>query len=437
METVLLILTIVIASFSLIASITAIILLLKKKENSNSVNQIQANEEIKASIASLKENIPVLVSKSVSDQMVSISKTLSEEGKANLNSLSAFQTQLTNTLTSNINTLNDKVDANLKDINNKVGTSLTDGFKGTSDSMEKLQKALGEIDEAQKNIQNLSTDVISLKDVLSNNQRRGKFGEKQLEMIIGGLFNNANKGLLYDFQYIIRKTKGDENELKPDAVLFLDGEEHHKIVPIDSKFSLVGYEELFDSKKSLSQEEKASKKSDFLKALKQRADETSKYIIPGTTIDNAIMFIPNDGVFAYIENECPDFVEYAQNKKVILTSPTIIQPLIIAFEAIQIDAAKSKNMEKINKAINLLGNEFKRFAPRWENVAKNIASLNKSSYAFGTTVSKLDSKFSEIQKGYMIKDGPEELIPETEPEEENLDSSDQPEKESESVNIKI
>lgn len=84
--------------------------------------------------------------------------------------------------------------------------------------------------------------MLSLKGVLTNAQQRGRYGEMQLEMILQSMFGEAYKGELYDFQYPL--AKGDEG-MRPDAVVFLDGEEKRQIMAIDAKFSLVGYETLF------------------------------------------------------------------------------------------------------------------------------------------------------------------------------------------------
>ena len=407
METTLIIITLVLACLAFIGAAVIIVLIVKSnKAKGPDKEQIQGVEEIKAAIASLKETIPLQVSKSVSDQMVAINKTVSDqmiavtktlkdEEDADNKRLLEFQNVINNNLNTSIKTLNEKVDTNLQAINQKVDKSLTDGFKGTSESMEKLQKALGEIGQAQNDIKSLSGEVVSLKGVLTNNQQRGKYGELQLEMILENMFGEA-KGILYDTQYILQKAGDGVDELKPDAVIFLDGDAHKQILCIDSKFSLTGYETLFDSSKDLSDAEKADLKNKFKGALKLRVNETSKYLIPGKTVKTAIMFVPNDGVFAFIQNEFQDLVEEARSHNVIIASPTILQPLIASFRVMQIDAAKSRNIEKINASLNALSAEFQRFMPRWEKLQKDITSLSKSSDQFGTTVSKIDRKFDKI-----------------------------------------
>ena len=407
METILIVITLVLASLAFIGVIVVIILIVKShRPVGPDKEQIQATEQIKAAIESLKETIPLQVSKSVadqmvainktvSDQMISVTKTLKDETEADNKRLLDFQNVINTNLNTSIKTLNEKVDTNLQAINAKVDKSLSEGFKGTSESMEKLQNALGAIGKAQDNIQSLSGEVVSLKGILTNNQQRGKYGEMQLEMILQAMFGET-KGSLYDTQYILQKAGDGVDELKPDAVIFLDGDTHKQILCIDSKFSLTGYETLFDSAKELSDSEKADLKTKFKGALRLRVLETAKYVIPGKTVKPAIMFVPNDGVFAFIQNEFPDLVDDARSRNVIIASPTILQPLIASFRVMQIDAAKSRNIEKINDSLNALKVEFGRFDARWSALQRQIGLVGRTSEDMDKTVHKLTTKFGKI-----------------------------------------
>lgn len=321
--------------------------------------------------------------------------------------LAEFQKTIQDNLNSQIKTMNDKIDGSMKEINEKVNQSLAEGFKGTSDSMVSLQKSLGMVQEAQKNIDSLQTDINSLKGILTNNQERGRYGEFQLELLLDNLFGGL-KGTLYDTQYVLKEAKDGEPALRPDAVVFLDGESKHQIICIDSKFSLTGYEDLFDPTKKLDEKDAAAAKASFRLALKQRIEETSKYIIKGTTISNALMFIPNDGIFAFIHNTYPDLIDEAAKKNVVLVSPTILQPLLTAFRVIQIDAKKSKNLAAINESLNRLGDEFKRFIPRWKNLSKSVESMANKTREFDTTVNKIGNRFDKVAKIELQKDEEED-----------------------------
>lgn len=336
------------------------------------------------------------VTSKINEQMNAMQQSMKSLTEADTARLNNFQSTINETMVLQMKTMNERIDASMRTINEKVNQSLNDGFKGTSDSMISLQKQLGMVQEAQKSINTLQGEITSLKDVLNNNQQRGRYGEFQLEMLLDNLFQGS-KGVLYDTQFILQAAKGDEPQLKPDAVIFLDGEAHHQIVCIDSKFSLAGYEELFNHSKPLGEAEINNAKLAFKNATKLRIDETAKYIIKGKTISNALMFIPNDGVFAYIHNEFPDLVEHAQRRNVVMVSPTILQPLLASFRVIQIDAKKSKNINLINEQLNALAKEFVKFMPRWKSLNDSIQNLTKKSDQFDTTVNKISKKFDRVQ----------------------------------------
>ncbi|MDY6094073.1 MAG: DNA recombination protein RmuC [Candidatus Enteromonas sp.] len=303
-----------------------------------------------------------------------------------------FQTSILTNVQTAIEGIRKKVDENLVALQGQVSTSLQTGFQGTSESMERLQKALGEIETAQKSIESLSGEVLSLKNVLTNSQQRGRYGEMQLEMIVETMFGESYRGQLYDFQYVV---KGDETTYRPDCVVFLDGETRKQIMAIDAKFSLVGYEGLFDGTPKEA-EEKAELRKAFKKALETNLASLASYAASGKFVRPTILFIPNDGVFAYVENEFFDLVEEAHRKNVIFASPTILQPIIASFKAVQLDAKRTKNLERITKALDELGREFNRFMERWGKIERSVSTLSKATDDFGITVKKMDKKFLSI-----------------------------------------
>ncbi len=440
METAILIIVACLSLAGLGVSLAALLLIVKRSKGGSSPlspeferEQIRSQQELKSSVESMQKTIELQVGKEIAELSAKLSNQLKDDSQANNTRLlsfqsqlsdsvssrfaeiaqketaqmeiitrtlgeisekdnariASFQTSLTQSVTEQIKTMNEKLEKSLKDINEKVDTSLKDGFKATSESMVSLQKSLGAVEEAQKNIADLKSDIASLNGILSSNQQRGRFGEWQLELLLENMFQDG-KDRLYALQYRLT------DSLKPDAVIFLDGEAHHQMVCIDSKFSLVGYESLFDPSVKLSEEEATKAKSEFKSALKLRIEETSKYVISGKTISNALMFVPSDGVFAFIEKEFQDLVESAKNKGVVMVCPCILTPLLGSFRVLQIDAAKSESLAQINAALNSLADNFKRFVPRWVALNKSIQGLTKKSDEFGTTVNKIGRDFTKV-----------------------------------------
>lgn len=360
---------------------------------------------LKSDLVSLKDSLPLLIGKNVSESMLKVETHLNDQTNRDAARLNAFQESINRSLQLNIEALTKKIDDNLLSINNKVDKTLSDGFKGSSETMANIKEQLGAISEAQKNIKSLSDQVLDLKGVLTNNQQRGRYGELQLEIILEATFGET-KGQLYDTQKVIYQD--NDGQYKPDAVIYLRGDKSKDLIAIDSKFSLIGYENLFSSD-PITNENKTILKANFKAALKKRINETSKYIIQGLTVKNAIMFIPNDGIFAFIENEYPDLVQEAIGKGVVLACPTILQPMIVSFKVVQDDAEKAKNLEKINKSLDILSSEFKRFSTRWNDLLKATNSLKNKADDFNITVTKIDNKFNKITKG-KVNDIDEEPI---------------------------
>lgn len=458
--------TLILSVISISLSAVLLILLLRKsKTGSNPFDpdserrQIQSQMEIKAVVDNLQSNLPLKLEKEIgelsskitsslkdqgrddgdrfldfqnklsesvsqrfaeivrqeTEQMAAIHKTLNDMSAKNEERITSFQSSFSNAVGMSIKEMNEKLSSSLKEINDKVDASLTKGFENTSNTMQSLQRQLGAVEEAQKNLANIQSEIASLNGVLTSNQQRGKYGEWQLELLLENLFQDG-KGTLYDTQFNL----GDG--LRPDAVVFLDGKARHQMVCIDSKFSLNGYESLFDPAVSLSEEETKQAKAAFKAALKGRIEETSKYVVPGKTISNALMFIPSDGVFAFVEKEYPELVELAKQKRVVMVCPCIMTPLLGSFRVIQLDAKRSESLIQINEALNKLGKDFKNFIPRWEALNKSIQSLTKKSDDFSTTVRKIGNKFDDVQQ-IKFQDGDCEK-PESEEQEEPEEITD-------------
>lgn len=379
---------------------------LSEELSKNTIQELQSRNEQQQKNNDALMSLSSSVSKTLQDNIDSLRTSIQESSEKENKRLSDFQSLLSQQFLTLSNTLNTRIDNQMKVINEKVDTSLQEGFKGTSESMAKLQSELSVLQEAQKNIDGLKGEISSLSSILTNNQKRGKYGEWQLEMLLQNMFGDT-KGILYDTQYVLNPEMNEERRLRPDAAVFLDGKDHTQIIAIDSKFSLTGAEKLFDPSALLTSEEENQAKSIFKSALRQRIQETSKYVLPGRTINEAIMFIPDDGIFAYIEKEFPDLVAFAQKNKVILACPTILDPLLASFRLFQINHERMKNVDKISKAIDDLSKDFKNILPRWEDLNKRIQSLTDSSSKFSITVNKINNRFSDISHSE-IGEGEEE-----------------------------
>lgn len=412
----LLIISIVLSSLCLIGLVVFLIFFLRKGKNPLSSNQDKLLWSLESGLDSLKTNLPLLIEKTVSNEMLKVSSQLSNYSKDSNEEVSKLKNEVTQTLfnslakmqetlSTNVEGINKKVDDKFTDINDRVNKSLEGGFKETSETMGTVRSQLATMQEAQKNLDALSKQVVALNQALSHNQSRGKYGEMQLSMLLESIFQNG-KGLLYDEQYVI-KVKGEET-VKPDAVIFFNSRK--RLLCIDSKFPFAEYSRLF-VQGELSDGDKAVLMSSFKRDVKSRIEEVrSKYLIEGITTNQALIFIPNDGIFAFIHSEYPDLVKEAIRSNVVLTSPSTLAPILVTFHAVQIDEERNKNLEKIKDALNSLGVEFERYEKRWNELAKNIESLQVKKDQMSVTVGKISNRFSEVSLGAPSKGKEEDLL---------------------------
>lgn len=368
-------------------------------------------------LTALRESVPLVISQKTAEQMSSLQLSFNEQAEKDNQRMQGFQTNLTNlvnaqmalinkSMNENTEAMNKKVEENFRDINERVNKSLQDGFRGNSDTMGELKKQLGAIDDAQKHLQNLQADVTSLNQVLQGNQSRGAYGELQLSMLLESTFPNG-KGKYYNLQDDLGYTKGDE-KVRPDADLIFTVNGNVSKLCIDSKFPFSDYAKLF-SGSTLDEAEKNALKNSFSSEVKKKyKDIADKYIIPNLTPNYAIMFIPNDGVFAFVENEFPDLVADARSLGVILACPSTLQAIVVVFHNAAMEAERSKNMEKMEEALKGLGQEFQRFSGRWDSLQRSIQSAASKTTQMDTTVRKISGKFGKIQSADLTgidKDG--------------------------------
>ena len=204
-----------------------------------------------------------------------------------------------------------KTDERLKEISGHVEKRLTEGFEKTTQTFGDILKRLALIDEAQKRITELSTNVVSLQEVLADKRSRGAFGEVQLEALV----RNVLPEQAFAFQ------KKLSNDKVADCVLSLPPPTGN--VAIDAKFPLESWRRMTDVSVT-EPERKVAEKQFRQDIVKHITDISEKYILPGETSDGAIMFIPAEAIFAEIHGHYPDLVERAMTARVWMVSPTTL-----------------------------------------------------------------------------------------------------------------
>lgn len=297
--------------------------------------------------------------------------------------LGDFRNGLTENTNDNFTKLNDKMENRLNVINDKVNERLDQNFEKTNKTFTSVLERLSKIDEAQKKIDNLSNDIVSLQTVLTDKKTRGIFGEVNLKHILENVFGTNNK--VYKMQYTL------SNGNIADSVLFAP--EPLGVLAIDSKFPLENYQAMVDK----TNKEKVTAEKLFKMDMKKHIDDiANKYIIPGETTDQAILFLPAEAIFAELNAYHQDIIDYAYKKRVWITGPTTLMSTMTTLQIIIKNIERDKYTKVIHHELRLLDDEFKRYKERWDKLSRSIESVHKDAENIHITTEKITKRFNSI-----------------------------------------
>ena len=299
-----------------------------------------------------------------------------------------FKSDLSRNMNEDFSKFNESVEKRLLMINEKVNERLDQNFEKTNKTFMNVIERLSKIDEAQKKIETLSGDIVSLQSILTDKKTRGIFGEVNLKHILTSVFGEKNDKI-YKIQYTL------STGVIADSVLFAP--EPLGTICIDSKFPLENYQLMVDRK--LSEETRKSYLKNFRIDMKKHIDAISnKYIIPGETTDQAILFLPAEAIFAELNAYHSDIINYAYKKRVWITSPTTLISTLTVIEMIIKNLERDKYSSIIHEELNKLGLEFARYKERWDKLARSIQTVNKDVENVSITADKISKKFQTIKE---------------------------------------
>ena len=300
-------------------------------------------------------------------------------------SLGDFKYEFSKDIDKDFKETNMVIEQRLNYINDKVNERLDINFEKTNKTFGAVLERIGKIDEAQKKIDNLSRDIISLQSVLTDKKTRGIFGETNLNYILSSVFGDVKK--VYNTQVTMK------NGSIADAVVYAPNP--IGTICIDSKFPLEHYEIMTDRNLPKAERDEALKA--FKVDVKKHIDAIgNKYIIEGVTSDQAIMFLPAEAIFAEINAYHQDIIEYAYRKKVWITSPTTLISTLTVIQMIIKNIERDKYTSVIHEELNKLGVEVSRYKERWDKLAKSIQTVNKDVESVYITTEKISKKFDVI-----------------------------------------
>ncbi|MFQ5765361.1 MAG: DNA recombination protein RmuC [Rhodospirillales bacterium] len=286
----------------------------------------------------------------------------------------------------------------LEALTKRLGDGLSEHGEKTGETLKVLHERLAVIDSAQKNITDLSRQMVSLQDILSNKQARGAFGEIQLrDLVTAALPPSA-----YEFQATLKNGK------RADCLLKLPNPPG--AIAIDSKFPLESYGKLQDAPDDAA---KVQAGREFSAAVRKHVlDIAERYIVAGETAESALMFLPSEAVYAELHANFRNVVEESFRRRVWIVSPTTMMATLTTIRAILKDALMREQAGVIQDEVIRLLEDVARLDKRVDNLqghfdhaARDIREIRTST----DKVVKRGEKIDELQ--FDEDDGAEELEP--------------------------
>ena len=335
--------------------------------------------------SSMNNNIQKL-SVRLNENNTALTGVMTENNQNLTKNINEFKDGLTKNINENFEKLSQKIENRLDIMNMKVEERLSKGFEETTKTFGNVLERLSKIDEAQKKIEALSSNVVSLQDILTDKKSRGIFGEIQLYQILSSVFGEKNDKL-YQKQYKL------SNGTIVDSIIFTP--EPLGNIAVDSKFPLENYRKMYNN--DLSQIERENARKDFVTDLKKHIDAiSSKYIIKNETSEQAILFLPAEAIFAEINAYHTDIIEYAYKKNVRIASPTTLISVLTVIQVMMTNLERDKYANIIQQELEKLNVEFTRYRTRWDNLQKDIEKVSKDVKEINTTSNKISKRFTEI-----------------------------------------
>ncbi len=340
----------------------------------------QAND-----MAANREQLLARVGEIRTDLLKTTLTALAEQARLQSESLQESVRALSQQLTASIETLTKTADARLEQIQGKVGERLEEGFRKTNDTFVSVMERLATIDEAQKKIDGLTTNVVSLQELLGDKRSRGAFGEVQLEALV--------RNMLPPTSYAFQQTLGSGQ--RADCLLYLP--EPTGTVAVDSKFPLENYQRMFQAEAG--ELERAAAQRQFRADVRKHIDDiASRYIVPGETSDGAVMFVPAEAIFAEIHAYHAELVDHAMQRRVWIVSPTTMMAVLNTARAVMKDVETRRQVHVIKDELAKLGKDFGRFDQRMRKLADHIRMANQDAEDVRVSSDKIVKRFTQIEK---------------------------------------
>jgi DNA recombination protein RmuC len=275
------------------------------------------------------------------------------------------------------------VNERLDRMTHKVGTDLNETSRKTHESIAKLNERLAVIDTAQKNLTDLSTNMVSLQEILANKQARGAFGQMRMETIVqDGLPKGA-----YTFQATLSNGK------RPDCLLHMPNTPAG--VVIDAKFPLEGFEAFRVARRDEEKKEAAKRvRIDVGRHVDAMAE---RYFIVGETQDTAILFVPSESIYADLAEHFSDLVQKAHRARIVICAPNMLMLAVQTMQAILKDVQMREQAHLIQGEVAKLMDDMGRFRERVLDLQRHFGQANQDIEKILTSSEKIAQRGLKIE----------------------------------------
>jgi DNA recombination protein RmuC len=275
------------------------------------------------------------------------------------------------------------VNERLDSVTHHLNQSMTTTRQHTVESLQKLNERLAVIDNAQRNIADLASQMTSLQSVLANKQQRGAFGQSRMELIVqDGLPKDC-----YQFQLTL------SNKCRPDCAVFLPD---RRPLTIDAKFPL---EAVTAWREAKTEDERKQAASRMRQDLARHVDDIAgKYLIAGETQDLALMFVPSESIFAELHDAFEDIVQKAFRSKVVIVSPSLLMLAIQVIQQIQKDARMREAADEIHAEVGHLMDDLKRLHERVLKLQQHFGQANEDVRQILVSAEKIERRGTRIRE---------------------------------------
>ncbi|MBL6958338.1 MAG: DNA recombination protein RmuC [Rhodospirillales bacterium] len=292
--------------------------------------------------------------------------------------------------------LNRTLEERLDGVSKRLGDGLNHHTEKTGKTMKELHERLAVIDSAQKNITELSEQVVSLQDILSNKQSRGAFGEIQLNDLVTAVLPPS----AYSFQATLANNK------RADCLLVLPNPPGP--IVIDSKFPLESYEALRTA--TTDAEKTQAARSFSADVIKHVRDIAEKYIIPGETAESALMFLPSEAVYAELHANFRNVVEESYRRRVWIVSPTTLWATLNTIRAVLKDVHMREQAGVIQTEVLKMLEDVGRLDKRVGSLETHFRQAGDDIKAIRTSTDKITRKGGRIEEMQLGEVEPDEAL---------------------------